>query len=86
MADVAHAAAVAADTSFGPQWMSYFDFTLTFENWFFTVLPAAILTVLSPFYFFFYRKRTNLFRYDAGFWIKLVSCNNHRPHFSNHET
>lgn len=80
------ASAVVADESFGPQWLSYFDFTLTFENWFFTVLPGAFLIALSPFYFFFYLKHANFFRYDACFWIKLVSVSKGKMAFPKYAT
>lgn len=65
----------ASDSSFGPQWLTSFDFTLSFENWFFTIAPAAVIIAMTPFYVRRYLRQTAVCRFDALFWAKLVrSC------------
>lgn len=51
------AARSASDASFGPTLNGLFDFTLTFENWFLVVAPAAILILATPFYTFRYLRQ-----------------------------
>lgn len=41
-------ASVTADVGFGPRFKHEFDFTLEFEHWILTVLPAAFIIVSLP--------------------------------------
>jgi hypothetical protein len=38
------------DETFGPQYPGYFEFTLTFERWLFSLLPAILLILATPVY------------------------------------
>lgn len=60
------------DNLFGPQWGSAFDFTLTFENWIFTLLPAALIIAATPIYTAACLKRPVACFVNGIFWTKLV--------------
>lgn len=63
---------MGSDSSFGPQWGTSFDLTLTFENWFLTVLPASILILLTPIYVFHYLKQPVACLSGPLLWSKLA--------------
>lgn len=62
----------ALDNLFGPQWGSVFDFTLAFENWIVTLLPAALIIITTPIYAIAFLKKPVLCFVDGLFWAKLV--------------
>lgn len=61
------------DSSFGPQWGISFDLTLTFENWFLTVLPASILILSTPIYVSYYLKQPVACLSGPLLWSKLAA-------------
>lgn len=73
MSSAAVAARSASDASFGPTLNGLFDFTLTFENWFLVVAPAATLIVATPFYVFRYLRQPVQCLAGWLLWAKLVS-------------
>jgi hypothetical protein len=61
------------DNSLGPQHGSAFDFTLTFEESFFSLAPAAILLLVTPIHVVYYRKLKVTSPEDPLMWGKMVS-------------
>lgn len=64
---------MADDGSFGPVLGASFDFTLTFENWFLTILPAALLILATPIYARVYLRRPVTCLSGPLLWCKLAA-------------
>ncbi|KAI1853220.1 hypothetical protein JX266_001926 [Neoarthrinium moseri] len=65
-----------ADDAFGPVvegCRDDFDFTLTFEQSFFTLIPASLLLLVTPFRVWKLRKLPNVVRGTAARYVKLVA-------------
>ena len=69
-------AALSNDTSFGPQLGQQFDFTLSFEQAIFVILPSALFLVISAGYVSRRIKRPAVVRPGLLLWLKLVSSKN----------
>lgn len=63
---------MSSDSSFGPQWGSSFDLTLTFESWFLGVLPACVLILITPIYAAHYLKQPVACLSGPLLWSKLA--------------
>lgn len=61
------------DNTFGPQYGSHFDLTLLFENTILTILPTAVLILLSPFHLIQRRNKAAVSSQSPLLWSKLVS-------------
>lgn len=64
---------MGSDSSFGPQWGTSFDLTITFENWFLTVLPACILILITAIYTTHYLKQPVACLSGPLLWSKLAA-------------
>lgn len=62
-----------SDNSIGPQHGDSFDFTLTFEEYFFTIVPTAILVLVTPLYVVHYKKLAVSTSVEPLLWGKMVS-------------
>ena len=61
------------DNAFGPQYGSHFDLTLLFENTILTILPTAVLILLSPFHLIQRKNKSAVGGQSPLLWSKLVS-------------
>ena len=71
-----------ADAAFGPivhSCRSDFDFTITFEQYFFTLVPASALLIAAPFRLRHLSKRPATVADNPFRLIKLVSTDRMRP-------
>ncbi|CEJ86129.1 hypothetical protein VHEMI04016 [[Torrubiella] hemipterigena] len=66
------ASGLAEDKTFGPQVSYHFDFTLYFEQIFFTLVPACIFICCMPHYVLRVRQGTKVVRAGYLFWAKLA--------------
>ncbi len=62
-----------SDNSIGPQHGEDFDFTLTFEEYFFTIVPTALLILVTPLYVVHYKKQQVSTSIEPLLWGKMVS-------------
>lgn len=63
---------LANDDSFGPANGNNFDFTLVFENIFFSILPAAVLVLSFPLHYKRYRRLSKVATAGSLYWARLV--------------
>ncbi len=61
------------DEAFGPQYGSWFDFTLEFEQSTLGILPTGLLIAAAPLFLYICKRRTAYARAGTTLWIKLVS-------------
>lgn len=66
------ALAIAADNSFGPQFLNYFDLTLLFQHSIFTILPSALLILACPAYMYHHGRKAVVADAGAQLWAKLA--------------
>ncbi len=62
--------------SIGPQLHDKHDFTLNFEQLLFTILPAAVVVFLAPFYVWHITRKPPCIRVSFLFWLKTVGLPN----------
>lgn len=72
MGIIRSAMAIAADNSFGPQFLDYFDFTLLFEHSILTILPSALIILACPAYIYHNARRAIVADAGALLWAKLA--------------
>lgn len=60
------------DNAFGPQDGAHFDLTLLFENTILTILPTAILILISPLHLINHKKKSAVGGRSRLLWSKLV--------------
>lgn len=65
---------LANDDSFGPANGNNFDFTLVFENAFFSILPAAVLILSFPLHYKRHRGSSKVAGVGPLYWARLVCC------------
>ncbi len=64
--------AAGNDETFGPQYGSWFDFTLRFEQSALGILPTGLLVAAAPLFFYVYKRGPAYARAGTTLWIKLV--------------
>lgn len=64
--------AAGDDEAFGPQYSSWFDFTLKFEQSALGILPTGLLVAAAPLFFYICQRRPAYARAGTTLWIKLV--------------
>lgn len=63
----------ANDAKLGPNIDSGFDFTLSFEDVVFTIVPSAIFACFLPYYAWTAKKSPRIVRSGFLFWAKMVT-------------
>lgn len=72
MGIIRSALAIAADKTFGPQFLNYFDFTLLFEHSILTILPSALLILGCAAYIYYHTQNPVVVDAGALLWAKLA--------------
>lgn len=72
MAIIRSAAAIAADNTFGPQFLKSFDLTLLFEHSILTILPSALFILACATYIYHRTRKPVVVDTGALLWAKLA--------------
>lgn len=62
----------STDTDFGPQYGSWQDFTLPFEQSIMGILPTGLFITAAPLYLYVCARKPIQYRPGTILWIKLV--------------